>query len=471
MNASLDMARDANAQQLNQDVQSRVRGLQTNTLSPQAKEKKLREACEGFESIFIQNMWKEMRKTVNQSTLLHGKEEQFWQDMYDQELAKKMTSAGGIGLAQMMYEQLSSHLTSASRSTAMMGSTQQVFVPAAAPLLKEDRVSPASFEEQARVQLHDASTSIYEEAPKQAPLHDEKEPAENAQKDASQEVVKVDPQKSDASKQKDAVDPRIEAALAVMRSNASSNVGQNVQANPALAQVNYSAPMPRQQPVATGLDMVNAVRRQAGDQLGSRGVREPLLPQTEAARNVTQQAYERRGERNRVSTQQVNAQQTAQEAPQSAFAPMTQIAQPESPEAQETLPQASVVATPQPASQQTQPDLSAQANAAPQTRRVTYITNKPQSQHQKNNQNPNRIRTLTLDGNRTQEIRQSQGTSTQRTIQVQNPQNPTQQATQVQVQPPETLNAPENLGSIAQRQSSDTNTFSIPPLTAQDLRM
>lgn len=122
------------------DFQARLAGvgnLGGKNVSPAQKEKKLREACEGFESIFIQKMWEEMRKTLPKSTLMHGREEQFWQGMYDQELAKKMTSAGGIGLADMMYAQLSRNLTSASRTTATdaSGTAQRGFTPEAAPML------------------------------------------------------------------------------------------------------------------------------------------------------------------------------------------------------------------------------------------------------------------------------------------------------------------------------------------------
>ena len=122
------------------EMQSRLAGLGNlggKKMDPAQKEKKLRESCEGFESIFIQKMWEEMRKTLPKSTLLHGKEEQFWQGMYDQELAKKMTSAGGIGLADMMYAQLSRGLVSASRTTATdaSGMGQPAFTPEAAPML------------------------------------------------------------------------------------------------------------------------------------------------------------------------------------------------------------------------------------------------------------------------------------------------------------------------------------------------
>jgi len=122
------------------EMQSRLAGLGNlggKKMDPAQKEKKLRESCEGFESIFIQKMWEEMRKTLPKSTLLHGKEEQFWQGMYDQELAKKMTSAGGIGLADMMYAQLSRSLVSASRNTATdaTSASPRAFTPEAAPML------------------------------------------------------------------------------------------------------------------------------------------------------------------------------------------------------------------------------------------------------------------------------------------------------------------------------------------------
>lgn len=120
-----------------QSTLSGLNGLGKSQASPEQKAKKLREACEGFESIFIQKMWEDMRKTLPKSTLLHGREEQFWQGMYDQELAKKMTSVGGIGLADMMYAQLSRNLGDRSRQTASYTAASQGigFVPEAASVL------------------------------------------------------------------------------------------------------------------------------------------------------------------------------------------------------------------------------------------------------------------------------------------------------------------------------------------------
>ena len=82
------------------------------------KAQKLREACEGFESIFLQKMWEQMRATVPDDGYLHSKEEKFWQSMFDQELAKKMASAGGIGLGDMLFDQLSVTLLDVSRVSA-----------------------------------------------------------------------------------------------------------------------------------------------------------------------------------------------------------------------------------------------------------------------------------------------------------------------------------------------------------------
>ncbi len=99
-------------------AQNEIKALGKSGLSEAEKSKKLREQCEGFESIFIQKMWQQMRATLPQENPLVGREEKFWQSMYDQELSKKMAEGGGIGLADMMYEQLSQNLVSASRTTA-----------------------------------------------------------------------------------------------------------------------------------------------------------------------------------------------------------------------------------------------------------------------------------------------------------------------------------------------------------------
>ncbi len=98
------------------------------------KDKKLREACEGFESVFIGQMLKEMRKSVSKDGLLKSKEEDQYVSMFDEELSKSLAKGGGVGLADYMMRQLSTRtdkgkqaqpgnaaLSGAHRATALEG--------------------------------------------------------------------------------------------------------------------------------------------------------------------------------------------------------------------------------------------------------------------------------------------------------------------------------------------------------------
>lgn len=72
--------------------------------------KKLWEACTDFESYFLQVMYKEMKKTVNSKdgVLPKSQAEQIFQDMLDEQTCENVAVSGnGIGLAQMLYKQLS----------------------------------------------------------------------------------------------------------------------------------------------------------------------------------------------------------------------------------------------------------------------------------------------------------------------------------------------------------------------------
>jgi len=79
----------------------------SNEQDAEKKEKELRKASEGFEAIFIQKMWEEMRASMPENTMHGSKEEKYWQSMYNQQLGEDMAANGGIGLADMMMEQLS----------------------------------------------------------------------------------------------------------------------------------------------------------------------------------------------------------------------------------------------------------------------------------------------------------------------------------------------------------------------------
>ncbi len=92
------------------------------------KAKKLRQACEKFEAVFISKLWKEMRNTVPKEGYMHAKQEEQYISMFDREFAEKMAASGGIGLADMIYEQLSEKLKSTSRDTLAGGVTVKPLV-------------------------------------------------------------------------------------------------------------------------------------------------------------------------------------------------------------------------------------------------------------------------------------------------------------------------------------------------------
>ncbi len=67
----------------------------------------LRDAAQQFEAIFIQQIYKEMRNTVPDDGLIpRGNAEGVYNQLQDLEAAKITAQRGGIGLADMMMEQL-----------------------------------------------------------------------------------------------------------------------------------------------------------------------------------------------------------------------------------------------------------------------------------------------------------------------------------------------------------------------------
>lgn len=68
---------------------------------------KLKETCKDMEAMFLNMMMADMRKTVQKSKLVDDSKEEIMTSMLDAEMTKNMASAGGMGLADMLYRQLS----------------------------------------------------------------------------------------------------------------------------------------------------------------------------------------------------------------------------------------------------------------------------------------------------------------------------------------------------------------------------
>lgn len=70
-------------------------------------EAKVREACRGFETMFLSMMYRQMRATVPDNTLFgNSNSQKIWQSMLDDSLMEEVSKAGGVGLADMIYKQL-----------------------------------------------------------------------------------------------------------------------------------------------------------------------------------------------------------------------------------------------------------------------------------------------------------------------------------------------------------------------------
>ena len=72
------------------------------------EDQKLRDATIDFETLFIKQMLNSMRKTVSKSGLLDGGQAQeIFEDMLYDEYASKMAKTAGLGISDMMFQQLS----------------------------------------------------------------------------------------------------------------------------------------------------------------------------------------------------------------------------------------------------------------------------------------------------------------------------------------------------------------------------
>lgn len=84
--------------------------VRNNLTAAAGDDAKLRKATQGFEAIFVGKLWEEMRKNVPKEGYLHSREEGAYLSMFDRELSLKMAEGGGIGLGQMLYDELKDQL-------------------------------------------------------------------------------------------------------------------------------------------------------------------------------------------------------------------------------------------------------------------------------------------------------------------------------------------------------------------------
>lgn len=111
-----------------------------NSLKVQAtKDKKTAtaEVARQFEAMFVQQVLKEVRKTKLSDGLMDSSQSDFYQEMYDQQLALHLTKGGGLGLAQVLERQLGAIQPGASDNAGGSLERDQDGTPDAMPLLRQ----------------------------------------------------------------------------------------------------------------------------------------------------------------------------------------------------------------------------------------------------------------------------------------------------------------------------------------------
>jgi len=96
---------------INQNIaNSNIEALKnTSQLTEKTEDKKLKEACQGFEAIFLKNMLKNMRDSLPGDALFetdnHGMD--MYKSMHDEYLAENLSKQGnGIGISEFLYNEL-----------------------------------------------------------------------------------------------------------------------------------------------------------------------------------------------------------------------------------------------------------------------------------------------------------------------------------------------------------------------------
>jgi flagellar protein FlgJ len=72
-----------------------------------ATDEEMLDACKEFEQYFVEQMIKEVKKTIPDDELLGDNDYMnMFEDTYVQEIAEQITDSGQLGLAQQLYESM-----------------------------------------------------------------------------------------------------------------------------------------------------------------------------------------------------------------------------------------------------------------------------------------------------------------------------------------------------------------------------
>ena len=76
------------------------------TPSKRKEEAKLKDACQQFEGLFLSQILKEMKKSIPKNEEDKKQEKEMYEEIMYDEIAKSMAASGGIGMANVLYQQM-----------------------------------------------------------------------------------------------------------------------------------------------------------------------------------------------------------------------------------------------------------------------------------------------------------------------------------------------------------------------------
>jgi len=92
--------------------------------------KQLKSLSKQFESIFVHQLLKSMRSTVQKAGLFDSHATNMYESLHDEEIAKLMTEQKGIGLADVIYRDLARLEAKVKKARSEIGISAQKINPA-----------------------------------------------------------------------------------------------------------------------------------------------------------------------------------------------------------------------------------------------------------------------------------------------------------------------------------------------------
>ena len=89
---------------LNYNAISNATSQKVENTIENASDEELMDACKSFESYFVEQVFKEMRKTVQSSD--ENEYTEYFGDMLYQEYSENIVDTGSFGIAQLLYESM-----------------------------------------------------------------------------------------------------------------------------------------------------------------------------------------------------------------------------------------------------------------------------------------------------------------------------------------------------------------------------